>query len=174
MATEKTAWKGGRANPARDESTDKRRSSLLIAAGVLGIAVVAAMWMLPTTRAAATQVMVYKSPTCGCCNKWIAYLRDSGFQVRTQNIPDVGGVRASHGVPQKLASCHTAVVDGYVVEGHVPADDIGRLLNEQAAVVGLAVPGMPAGSPGMGGRANEPYDVLAFDGEGRSRVYATH
>ncbi len=121
---------------------------------------------------AGTKVMVYKAPTCGCCNEWVTHLRSMGFEVETEDTDDVQRVKAEHGVPFQLQSCHTALVDGYVIEGHVPGDVIARLLEERPDVRGLAVPGMPVGSPGMEmGDRKDPYDVIAFDGSGTTRVY---
>ncbi|WP_456425582.1 DUF411 domain-containing protein [Rhodocaloribacter sp.] len=117
-------------------------------------------------------VTVYKSPTCGCCGKWTEHLRKNGFPVKTVEMPDVSPMKTRFGVPARLGSCHTAVVGGYVVEGHVPADVIRRMLSEKPDVTGLAVPGMPIGSPGMKGARPQPYDVVAFDRKGRQTVYA--
>ena len=119
------------------------------------------------------QVQVYKSPTCGCCNKWIDHLESNGFSVNATNVPDVTPIKAENGLPPRLASCHTAIVEGYLVEGHVPAEDIRRLLRERPKVSGLAVPGMPIGSPGMEGHNPERYQVLSFGPEGVS-LFATH
>ncbi len=125
--------------------------------------------------AQAAEVVVYKSPTCGCCNKWIEHLQANGFTVKAQNVADIMPSKNANGVPPTLASCHTAKVDGYVIEGHVPAADIKRLLKERPKVLGLAVPGMPVGSPGMEqGAHKERYDVLTFDDAGNTRVYARH
>ena len=121
------------------------------------------------------EVTVYKSATCGCCTEWVAHLRRHGFPVKTEDVAELQPVKARYGVPAELQSCHTALVAGYVVEGHVPAGLIERLLRERPKVIGLAVPGMPAGSPGMevpGARA-ERYQVLAFDRSGKTRVFAT-
>ncbi len=117
-------------------------------------------------------ITVYKSPTCGCCAKWIDHVKAHGFEVVTHDTNDMSRVKAMTGVPGKLASCHTAIVDGYVIEGHVPADLIQRLLEERPEVVGLAVPGMPMGSPGMEGLYKEAYDVLAFQRDGSTTVFA--
>jgi hypothetical protein len=121
-------------------------------------------------------VEVYKDPACGCCSLWMAHLRDHGFTVLTATSTDVAAVKTRHGVPPEVYSCHTAIVDGYIVEGHVPADDIRRLLAERPQVAGIAVPGMPIGSPGMEmpGTVSEPYDVLAFDQAGNTQVFARH
>lgn len=119
-------------------------------------------------------VTVFKSPTCGCCGNWVTHMREAGFLVEVRDVADVAPIKAEHGVPDQLASCHTAVVDGYVLEGHVPADLVRRLLAERPAARLLAVPGMPLGSPGMeqGGRA-VPYDVILYDRERGATVYAS-
>jgi hypothetical protein len=121
-------------------------------------------------------VDVYKSPTCGCCSNWVEHLRAQGFVVNATNVDDIAAVKAKYGVPRSVQSCHTAVVDGYVIEGHVPAADVQRLLKERPNVVGLAVPGMPVGSPGMEveGVKAQPYDVMAFDKQGQATVFAPH
>ena len=127
------------------------------------------------SAAQAEEVIVYKSPTCGCCNKWVEHLQANGFTVKAQNVTDVMPYKSANGVPPALGSCHTAKVDGYVIEGHVPADDIKRLLKERPKVLGLSVPGMPIGSPGMEqGAHKEKYDVLSFDKTGQTSVYARH
>ena len=121
-------------------------------------------------------IQVYKTPTCGCCTKWIDTLRAAGFKVEASDMPDLTALKAANGVPTKLSSCHTAIVSGYVVEGHVPAADLKRLLKEKPAVAGLAVPNMPLGSPGMEHRdpsRHEAYDVLAFGPDGVS-IFASH
>jgi hypothetical protein len=119
------------------------------------------------------EVQVYKSPTCGCCEKWVDHLRAEGFTVRTKDVPDVSPIKLENGVGPELSACHTAFVGGYVVEGHVPASDIRRLLAERPAVAGLAVPGMPVGSPGMEGPNAKPYEVLSFGAQG-VRVFSKH
>ncbi len=117
-------------------------------------------------------VSVYKNPACGCCGEWVGHMRANGFRVETHEIADVTPVRRRYGVPDELASCHTAVVGGYAIEGHVPASDVQRLLRERPKVRGLAVPGMVPGSPGMDGPPR-PYATLAFDGSG-SRIFMRH
>jgi hypothetical protein len=117
---------------------------------------------------------VYKSPTCGCCTKWVDHLRKHGFQVTAKDTEDMNAIKASLGVPQGLTSCHTALVGKYVIEGHVPADDIQRLLAEKPKIAGLAVPGMPAGSPGMEIGRVDRYDVIAFSEGLKSSVFARH
>jgi hypothetical protein len=123
----------------------------------------------------AAEVTVYKSPTCGCCKEWIKHMQANGFRVTAHDVADIMRYKTANGVPMMLGSCHTATVDGYVIEGHVPASDIKRLLKERPPVRGLAVPGMPVGSPGMeqGGRKDR-YDVLTFDKQGNTTVYAHH
>ena len=126
---------------------------------------------------AATQplVTVYKNPTCRCCAEWADHLRANGFRVDIREDANLVRVRAERGVPADLASCHTAVVGDYTIEGHVPADVIRKLLQERPGIAGLAVPGMPAGVPGMPnpGPNRDPYQIFAFDRDGTRRVYAT-
>ena len=120
-------------------------------------------------------IVVYKSPTCGCCDGWIDHMRAAGFRVIARDTSDVGAVKRRLGVLPTLGSCHTAIVAGYVVEGHVPADAVKRLLEERPKIVGIAVPGMPAGSPGMeDARPHVSYEVIAFDAAGRTSVFARY
>jgi len=126
----------------------------------------------------AAQVEVWKSPTCGCCKDWIAHLEAEGFRVKVNEVPDTAPFRAKAGIPERYGSCHTAKVDGYALEGHVPAKEIRRLLGERPKAVGLAVPGMPVGSPGMDGPVyqgrKDPYDVLLVATDGGARVYQSY
>ncbi len=117
---------------------------------------------------------VYKDPHCGCCAQWVAQVRPAGFAVTVRDTSDMATVKAAMGVPEALGSCHTARVGAYTIEGHVPADVIKQLLAEKPVARGVAVPGMPMGSPGMeqGGRKDR-YDVLLFDKAGRTRVFAS-
>jgi hypothetical protein len=118
---------------------------------------------------------VYKSPTCGCCQKWVEHVQAAGFKVTVRDTMDLSPVKRQYGVADSLQTCHTAVVNGYVVEGHVPAADIVRLLRERPTIAGIAVPGMPTGSPGMEvGDTKAPYEVIAFTKGGASSVYAKH
>lgn len=114
--------------------------------------------------ASAAEVVVYKSPTCGCCEGWVKHMEEAGFSVRVEDHTDLVQVKQNLGVPPRLYSCHTAVIDGKVVEGHVPADAVQRYLDAGAPGDGLGVPGMPPGSPGMPSLNPKPYDVFAFDG----------
>lgn len=120
----------------------------------------------------APAMVVYKDPNCGCCKLWVDHVKAAGFAVSVRDSTDVVSVKKRQGVPARLYSCHTAIVGGYVVEGHVPADLVQKLLKEKPKVVGLAVPGMPAGSPGMEQGSKEPYEVLTFDAAGKTSVYA--
>lgn len=120
-------------------------------------------------------VEVYKSLSCGCCTLWVEHMQQSGFKVNVHNVRDVTPMRENFGVPDAMASCHTAVVGGYSIEGHVPAADVKRLLRERPKAAGIAVPGMVQGSPGMEqGRGKDPYNVILFNKGGRSTVFARH
>ena len=145
----------------------------LVIAGSLAVAAVVGAVAAPEAPPAPA-IVVYKSPTCGCCTAWMKHLEANGFAVTGRDMADVQPMKDEVGVPAALASCHTAIVDGYVVEGHVPAADIRRLLKERPKVIGLSAPGMPMGSPGMEGPRKDPYDVIAFDAKGRTSVFASH
>ena len=118
-----------------------------------------------------TELVVYKSPTCGCCKGWVKHMRENNYKVEVHNQQSVQPVKDAMGVPAKLRSCHTAVVEGYVIEGHVPADAVARLLRERPPIRGLAVPGMVMGTPGMEGPRNDPYDIIAFEDDGSVSIY---
>ena len=141
---------------------------------VLAAIGIAAVMSLPAASAEASDVYVYKSPSCGCCGAWTTHLRANGFNVTVEDVEDLGVVKQRLGVPPSLQSCHTATVEGYAIEGHVPASDIHRLLTERPVATGLAVPGMPIGSPGMEqGDRREPYATTLFGPDGQS-TYARH
>jgi len=124
-------------------------------------------------KTAATKMEIYKTATCGCCGKWVEHMKAAGFTPAVHDVPDVTPIKTKAGVPANLQSCHTALVGGYVIEGHVPADVIQKLLAEKPKVAGIAVAGMPAGSPGMEqGARTDPYEVIAFTAEGKTSVYA--
>ena len=153
-----------------------RRDWLATAARGLALAAVAAV---PAPLMGALQsspgLTVYKDEGCGCCRKWVDHMRANGFGVTAHDVPDIDVIKKQLGVPGSLASCHTALVGGYVVEGHVPADVVRRLLKERPQIAGLAVPGMPVGSPGMEmGDRHDPYDVIAFARDGKTSVFAKH
>lgn len=149
-----------------------------LAAVVLSLAAAHAGGAASTTRATEPKtakpvaIKVYKTPECGCCKSWVQHLQKNGFRVESMDMPDLSLIKQKYGVKPALQACHTAVVNGYVVEGHVPADVILKLIKERPAIAGIAVPGMPMGSPGMEGASKQPYDVLTFDRAGRTRVYA--
>ena len=121
-------------------------------------------------------VKVTKNPTCGCCKVWVDRLRDAGFQVEVNDVDNLNSVKQRVGLPYGMGSCHTAEVDGYFVEGHVPVDDIKRLLRERPQAKGIAVPGMPVGSPGMEVPSGQvqPYDVILVGADGKTSVYSHH
>ncbi len=125
------------------------------------------------TAADSGVVTVYKTASCGCCQGWVEHMRSNGFDVTTRDIQwsELSSVRSRYRVPASLHSCHTAVVDGYVIEGHVPADIVNRLLNERPEAIGISAPGMPAASPGMDIPSGGPYDVMIFEAGGSSRLY---
>lgn len=139
---------------------------------IAAVAAVAAAVVVTRDRPTGPEITVYKSPTCGCCTAWVTHVKRAGFRVVVHDTLDVQPVKDRWGVPGDLISCHTAKVENYVIEGHVPADLIQRLLQEKPAVLGIATPGMPSGSPGMEGGLVEPYDVLTFDKDGRTALFA--
>lgn len=122
----------------------------------------------------ALKITMYKNPSCACCDKWVEHLERAGFAVETIRSNEMHVIKQREGIDASTASCHTAFIDGYVLEGHVPARDIKRLLDERPAVKGLAVPGMPMGSPGMEGNYRDPYDVVTFDGRGNTTVWSSY
>ncbi|MBF0381928.1 MAG: DUF411 domain-containing protein [Magnetococcales bacterium] len=144
---------------------------------VLILALVATGWLFFSQPAlAATQVVVYKSPYCGCCDGWVKYLESNGFAVTVKNVEDVQPIKARLGVPPKAASCHTAKVGRYVVEGHVPVEDIHRMLKQKPQITGIAAPGMPVGSPGMEipDQPADRYDIITFKNGKMGGVYSRH
>ena len=122
----------------------------------------------------APTIEVYKTPTCGCCKKWMDHMEEAGFKVKSTDLRDLSPVKRQHKVPLEASACHTAVVDGYVIEGHVPAKDIQRLLAEKPEVRGLVVPGMPLGSPGMEHPMPEAYSVYTLGPEGKLTVFSSY
>jgi hypothetical protein len=148
--------------------------ALVLAAAVALLGSASANTPASTSAVAGPAITVYKSATCGCCALWVKHLEEAGFDVTVMETEALQAIKVEHGVGDHLASCHTALIDGYVVEGHVPADDITSMLASRPDIVGLAVPGMIIGTPGMeiAGQPAQPYQVLAFDREGRTTVYA--
>ena len=150
-----------------------RRSFVAQAAGLgLTLTVGPRLWALGST--APVTLTVYKSPTCGCCAKWVDHVKAAGFKTVVHEDEDMDSVKDALGVPRDMRSCHTAQVDKYLIEGHVPAEDITNLLARKPKAAGLAAPGMPASSPGMAvqGQPHEPYDVLLFQRDGKAEVFA--
>ena len=146
------------------------KSTLL--AAVLSILALATAY---ASDATVKDIVVYKNPECGCCTKWVNYLQDTGYNVTIEHTRDVLAVKQRLGVPENLAACHTAVIDGYVVEGHITHRDIKRLLLFRPDITGIAVPGMPLGTPGMErGDSKQSYDVISFDDQGNTQVFAAH
>ena len=158
----------GKTNDQIGKPVNRRfgRRSVMLALG--GVAAAAA----GATRA--VEIVVYKSPSCECCGEWAKHLRSNGFDVLVNNVEDTEPFRKQAGIPDGMESCHTAFIDGYAVEGHVPAKNIHRILADRPKIRGLAVPGMPASAPGMDGPDPEPYTVYSFDGDGKSEVYASY
>lgn len=146
--------------------------------GWLGLTLAAVPFAAGASRlfaAEAVPITVYKDPACGCCEQWVAHMNANGFAATVHNTSDVQSIKARNKVPGALASCHTALVAGYVVEGHVPAADVKTLLaRKPAGIVGLTIPGMPASAPGMDAKPFQPYTVLAFDAAGKTTVFAEH
>lgn len=152
-----------------------RRSALRLPLALLGLAVLSHPSLALAARSAAEPVMVWKNPDCGCCREWITHLRKNGFEVVSNDVKDTAPIRQKLGLPDKFGACHTATVGNYVVEGHVPAQELRRLLKEKPNARGLAVPGMPVGSPGMeAGNTRDAYDVLLVLTDGSSRIYQSY
>lgn len=143
-----------------------------LGAALGGAAAALATGTVPALAAAPIAITVYKDPSCGCCTQWVEYMRAHGFRVTTRDTTNLDDVKATFGVPRALQSCHTGTVGAYVVEGHVPADLVQKMLRERPAIAGLAVPGMVVGSPGMEGGSPQPYDVIAYTRDGATSVYA--
>lgn len=127
-----------------------------------------------TRSVAANEIVMYKNAGCQCCDRWADHMRQRGYSVETVNAENLPAVKAEEGIPRNMGACHTALVGDYVVEGHVPAEDVMRMLQEQPNALGLAVPGMPASSPGMNTALNDPYNVYLLHKDGSTEVYAKH
>ena len=147
-----------------------RRSLLQVLLTGLGVG------MVPVAAQTRRALQVYKDPTCGCCALWVTHMRDHGFTATVTDVADMTSIKMKLRVPSTVRSCHTASVDGYALEGHVPAADVLRLLRDRPKVAGIGVPGMPIGSPGMEVNGTKPqaFDVLAFDASGKTHVFASH
>jgi len=156
--------------------TKRKLPWLLLTTGVAAVALVSLIvWPgAPITVAGATDIVVYKTAACSCCQKWVAHLEDAGLEVGVINVSTTQHIQARMGVPRELGSCHTAVIGDYWIEGHVPVDLVLRMVSEKPRDIrGLAVPGMVIGSPGMEGPNPSEYDVVAYDSSARTFVYAT-
>jgi hypothetical protein len=138
----------------------------------LSVPVVTAQTAAQKAAPAPQAIVVYKTATCGCCGKWVDHLKAAGFAPTVHTVATMDETPMRKRIPTTLRSCHTATLEGYLVEGHVPADVIRKLLKEKPRVEGIAVPGMPAGSPGMESNTPEPYDVVTFDAAGKTAVFA--
>ena len=159
-------------NTMRKQPSQKRASERWMIWGGSLATVLGVLVLLVTQQSIAADIVVYKSPTCGCCGKWVEHMEKAGFSVDVENRRDLAPIKHELGVPGRVQSCHTAKVGDYFVEGHVPADLVKQLLAEKSDIKGLTVPGMPMGSPGMEGPRKDPYNVIAIDKDGRARVYA--
>lgn len=132
----------------------------------------ASIWETKSSYSVPREITVYRSPNCGCCGGWIAHAKQHGFQVTDIKTDDMEAIKQKYNLPSELASCHTTIVDGYVMEGHIPLDDIKRFLTQKPDYAGLAVPGMPIGTPGMeSGDMKQPFAVVAFTDEGEVEVF---
>ena len=156
--------------------TTSRRAFLASVAAATGTAVATRLLGQSIPQSATSRnlrdIVVYKDPNCGCCAEWVKHIKAAGFKVNVQDTKEMDTVKRSFGVPKALESCHTGRIGKYTIEGHVPADLIVRLVNDQPKGIGLAVPGMPMGSPGMEGGRKDAYQVLLFDNVGNTTVYA--
>lgn len=159
-------------NAENKKTSITRRRMLFSLAAVAAVGGGAALFLKPTPTMA-EEVVVYKDPACECCGRWVDHMRQNGFVVIVKSVDDMDPIKRKAGIPEAMASCHTAYIGEYLVEGHVPASDVKRMLSERPAIKGLAVPGMPLSAPGMDS-PGEPYAVLAFDRNGGTSVYASY
>jgi hypothetical protein len=164
-----------------DEMTMQTRREFLLRASLVGAGLALlgrkGLALVTGPRSAVTgyapiPMAVYSDPNCGCCSKWVSLMDAAGFQTSVQHTTDMASIKKRYGIPADLVSCHTALVGGYKVEGHVPADLIKKMLTDKPKIAGLAVPGMVAGSPGMESPNPQRYDVVSFDAAGKTSVYA--
>ena|SRR6266404_4594480 len=153
----------------RKEEVFMKRRNLVAALVALALGSISS-----PSQSSSPLVTVFKTPTCSCCGKWVEHLKMNGFTVRVQEVNNTAAYQRQYRVPRGMESCHTAVVNSYTIEGHVPAAEIKRLLKGRLSVFGLAVPGMPLGSPGMEGARTEEYSVFSFDEGGRTSVFARY
>ncbi|GMR17760.1 MAG: hypothetical protein BMS9Abin33_0153 [Gammaproteobacteria bacterium] len=157
----------------------KSRKYVVVLTGMIVLAGAVTAWTnreanADTNKTARPTVVVYKSPTCGCCKKWVEHLKENGFQVSSENVDDLSAIKKRYGIKENIRSCHTAIIGQYIVEGHVPAQDIKRMLREQPGIRGISAPGMPLGSPGMEVEISKSFNVLSFDKSGKIEIYSKH
>ena len=163
-----------RPNKVSNGQTFITRRRALFALGAIVVAGGSWTVFLKPTPVMAEEVEVYKDPSCECCGRWVNHMRQNGFSVVVHNVEDMAPIKRKAGIPETMESCHTAFVGGYSVEGHIPADDIKRMLIQRPDIKGLAVPGMPMSAPGMDSPEREPFTVLAFNTEGMVSVFSTY
>ena len=156
-------------SPAETKTPNRRQTLRLVGTGM--VASLALLAGRPASAAGLPTVTIYKNPACGCCGIWTKYLQARGYKTKVLMRDDMEPIKLRAGVPDDLATCHTAFIEDYVVEGHVPLPAIRKMLKERPKILGIAVPGMPAGSPGMPSVNAEPYKVIAFDADGEKTVY---
>jgi hypothetical protein len=159
----------------KSTGTTWMKITMIASLGLMSVVALVAYSLNSSSQArAGEEVVIYKSPSCGCCGKWVDHMKSNGFTVKVHNQNNMNSIKRQFGIQPKHQSCHTAKVGGYVIEGHVPAVDITRLLMEKPDIKGLAAPGMPMGSPGMEGPRKDNYNVLAIDHNDSTRVYSQH
>ena len=163
-----------RSKGASGEPASSARRRVLFALGAVAAVGGGVALFLEPTPTMAEEVVVYKDPSCECCGSWARHMRQNGFAVTVNNVDDMDPIKRKAGIPEAMESCHTAYISDYLIEGHVPAADIKRMLSERPDIKGLAVPGMPLSAPGMDSPEREPYSVLAFDAKGGARVFASY
>jgi hypothetical protein len=161
------------ANPLAPRSTFFTRRKLLYTFGALALAGGASLYFQPGS-AMAGEIVVFKDPSCQCCGRWARHMRENGFSVVVNNVEDMDPIKARAAIPEDLESCHTAFINGFVVEGHVPARDVKRMIEERPAIKGIAVPGMPQSAPGMDNPDYEPFAVYAFNDQGQISTFASY
>ncbi len=151
----------------------KKTTSIISLFAILGLGIYIGLNSF-NQKVLAEEIMVYKSPTCGCCKKWVKHLEKAGYDVKTKDVRNMNKVKNKFGVQRQFQSCHTAKIGKYFIEGHVSASDIKRLMKEKPDIKGLSAPGMPMGSPGMEGHRKDKYDVIAIDNNNNATVYSSH
>ena len=149
---------------------------------VIAAIAIAATWLISSKNnspndnvvAIENEIVMYKNAGCQCCDMWAEYMENNGYKVSVKEVNNMAEIKKEKGVPDNMASCHTTTIDGYTIEGHIPIEDINRLLTEKPDVVGITAPGMPSSAPGMNTKLNDPYSVFVFDSAGNSTLFASH